>query len=199
MNPLLKYPTVTLSSTDTTIPGEERIFAYNLKTRSRENGRGAITREIQENALITASKLIDISYALPGRKIFAGQNLEWPRWSWVRRTSRDSGGDGGYASFGTYGLIARSGLWVYSPGGKVPKVLRDAVCETALIILRSDFLKDAITTDDRHIDSISASSVSISFSRVPRDVMWIPKHVQASLAAEGAANIAKPNYIKQIR
>lgn len=109
----------------------------------------------KEAALIWSTKLLDLSFVWNGGKRSITQNLGWPR-------------------YGTY-----DGDGYYLNSDQIPKQLRIATVEYALLLLSTDRTK-FYEPSSQGLNSLSLGSISMSFDKVDKPPL-ISDHVRSIL------------------
>lgn len=145
---------------------------------------GATTGK-KESALVMATRFIDACYQFNGYKASNDQALQWPRASCTDPDRAQSGMD-----------LLQSGRGPFFDSDSVPARLRDAVCEYARELIKSD------STDAPVGQGIAQTSVSgatyVQYDKSDRQPV-VPRSVQLMLAKLGTYLDGKSSVAKLLR
>lgn len=126
----------------------------------------------KDKALVMSSRLIDESYQFNGTKLTAGQAMQWPRLD-ARDPDRPR-------SVNT--ILSGDTLAQDFPANAVPKLLVDAVCELARLLIVADRTADP---DGQGLSAFSASgAMALTFDKKDQRPL-LPRHVQNILSKLG--------------
>jgi hypothetical protein len=141
----------------------------------------AATTERKEQALQSASRIIDAAVLWKGIRKTPTQGLGWPR-LYAEEVEFPFYGFGGWTSWGTG--------YRYYDSASVPKGVKDATCEMALEMMIADRTAEP---EGKGLSSVTVGPISVDFDAADRPALF-PQMVALTLRPFGQLLTTKSRY-----